>query len=189
MPLPRVLLIAAIALLAMLGLLWALNIHFALWLGSWLAPGRAAPAGFAIVIVVGTAMAYVYAHYIGSKFPGPGIVRGSAFGLVLAMFTIWALPPILHGFAQATGNVETVFQGRTLQDDTQRSITDFQYASQPTCAPIGGVEPPLQELTRFTEWAPVGAWRGRLLPFGAAFLLWGAVVGGFLSEQVGPRKT
>jgi hypothetical protein len=38
-------------------------------------------------------------------------------------------------------------------------------------------------MTQNHEWAPADAWKGRLLPLGVAFLMWGAVIGAFLSEE------
>jgi hypothetical protein len=176
MPLPRILLVALCALFVMVAVLWAMDVNYAAWLGAWLTPTSQYSAGFAVLLVLGLSLAYVYTHYIGDKFPGPGVVRGVVFGAVLAAFAIWALPPILSGIAGAVGNTQIVFQGAARTDQSQ-------FTQVEPCPRIGGVEPPLRAMTQNHEWAPADAWKGRLLPLGVAFLMWGAVIGAFLSEE------
>lgn len=188
MPLPRILLFATVALLLMLGALWAMDVNFTVWLGAWLSPEKAVPVGSAIVITCGTVLAYVYAHYVGNKFTGPGVVRGLVFGAVFGAFAIWALPPILSGLAGAVGDTQTVYQGRGITNSELRADENGRLTYQPASPPIFGVEPPLRFMTENHQWAAADAWQGRLLPFGVAFLLWGALIGTFLSEQVGPKK-
>jgi hypothetical protein len=183
MPIPRILLVAAVALLVMVGMLWAMDVNYAAWLGAWVAPNNQYSAGIAIMVILGVALAWFYTRYVGEKFPGPGIARGMAFAAVLAAFAIWALPPILSGIASTVGNTQVVFQGRGLTNDELRYDQSTHETRVEPCPRIGNVEPPLRFMTENHDWAPADAWKGRVLPFGVAFLFWGVFVGAFLSEK------
>jgi hypothetical protein len=188
MPIPRILLIAGVAMLAALGVMWAFDINYMAWLGVWFSTDNAFPAGAAMFIVMGVVLAWFYAGYIGSKLPGHGLVRGLVFGAVLAAAAIWALPPILHGVARAAGDGQVVFQGRGIHDDRTRVDESARFVAEPTCSPIAGVNPPFAGWTEQRRWAAPDASGGRIVPFGLAFLLYGAIVGVFLSEKTGVRK-
>jgi hypothetical protein len=188
MPLPRIVLFAFVALFVMVGVLWSMDVNYVAWIGAWLSPERQYPVGFAVVMIIGFALAYLYAHYVGNKLPGNSAAKGAIFGAVLAAFSIWVLPPIMSGIAEAAGNTQVVFQGRGITNDEEVVSEASRLTQVQPCPPVGGIEPPLRFLTQNSQWAAADAWQGRLLPFGVAFLLWGVVIGASLSEQVGPKK-
>ncbi len=183
MPIARVLLVASIALVVMVAVLWAFDVNYLAWLGAWLLPESQYAAGITVFVVLGLSLAYFYASVLGEKFGGPGVARGMAFGAVLGAFAIWGLPPILSGIAGAVGNAQMVYHGRGLTNDAPRA-DDSRHVTRVEPVPaIGGVAPPLAFMTANQPWAPADAWKGRVLPLGVAFLVWGAIVGAFLSEE------
>jgi hypothetical protein len=188
MPMPRILLIAGMATFAALAVMWMFNVNYMAWLGIWFTEDNAFAAGAAMFIVMGAVLAWFYAGYVGSKFPGHGALRGLAFGALLAAVAIWAMPPILHGIAGAAGDGQVVFQGRGIHDDRARVDETGRFVAEPTCTPVAGIEPPLANWMAERRWAAPDDWPGRLVPFGLAFLLYGLIVGAFLSEKVGGRK-
>ncbi len=190
MPLSRILGVGALALLFLLGALWAMNVNYAAWFGAWLSPKNQYPAGFGVIALMGFLMAWVYGRFIGDKFPMPGMVRGIIYGLVLAVVAIWFVPYTFEGLASAVGNTQVVYGGRGIIDDEKRA--DEHMAEQMTrvepCPALFGVKPPFAKITKDKEWAPGDAWRGRLLPFGLAFVLYGLIVGSLLSEKFDNKK-
>ncbi|MBX3460727.1 MAG: hypothetical protein KF696_12325 [Planctomycetes bacterium] len=183
MPLPRILLFAVIALAVMLGLLWAMGVNYAAWIGAWLSPRNQYAAGFGVIVAAGVFFAYMYARHIGEKFPGPGYARGLAFGAIFAVLSIWVVPCTLATIAEWVGNTQVVFQGRGITNNELRADQAEHMTRVEPCPAIGGIEPPLMFLTENHEWAPADGWKGRVLPFGVAFLLWGFVLGVSLSEE------
>ena len=190
MPLPRIFAVAILALVLMLGSLWLMDVNYGAWVGAWLSPRNQYAAGFALITILGLCMAWVYARYVGDKFPGRGALRGLAFGLVLAAAAIWVAPFALEFVAGAAGNTQVVYGGRGIHDD--RPTADQQMHEAMTrvepCPAILGIHPPLASLTRDTQWAPADAWKGRLLPFGIAFALYGLALGALLSEKFGTGR-
>lgn len=183
MPLPRIIAAAIGALVLLLATLWALNVNYAAWLGAWLSPDAQYASGLGVLVVFGFVAAWAYARFVGDWIPGPGPIRGLQFGAILALSAIWILPAVLNGFAGMVGNTQVVFQGRGIFDEQERFDEKMARTRVEPCPPIGGVEPPLAELTADHEWAPADAWVGRLLPFGVGFLLYGLVIGTFLSDE------
>jgi hypothetical protein len=190
MPLFRILAAGAFALVLMLGALWAMDVNYAAWVGAWLSPKNQYSAGFAVIVIVGLGMAWLYARFIGTNFPAPGMVRGVVFALVLAATAIWVVPYTLEFVASAVGNTQVVYGGRGIHDDTPTTDQQMQDAMTRVepCKPIFGVQPPFAKLTRNTQWAPADAWKGRLLPFGIAFFLYGLVIGALLSEKFDNKR-
>ncbi|MCC6464816.1 MAG: hypothetical protein IT463_05695 [Planctomycetes bacterium] len=188
MPWPRILGVAALAMLLMLAALWAMNVNYAAWLGIWLAAQNQYSAGGAVILVLGVAMAWLYTNVVGDKFPGPGPLRGLMFGAVLWVGAVWVLPYTLEGIAGAIGNTQVVYGGYGVVRDEKRTDEKMQeaVAQVEPCPELFGVKPPLAKLTRDKDWAPADAWKARLLPFGIAFLLYGLVLGAFLSQD--PNK-
>jgi hypothetical protein len=109
MPLFRILVVGAFALLLMLAAFWAMDINYAAWLGAWLSPRNQYSAGFGVIVVVGLLLAWLYARFVGTNFPMPGMVRGVIFGLVLAAAAIWVVPYTLEFIASAVGNTQVVW--------------------------------------------------------------------------------
>lgn len=186
MPILRILLAAAGALLMLLVTLWVLNVNYAAWLGAWLSPENQLGVGMAVLIIFGVVISFVYAGWLGNVIPGAGPFRGLQFGAVLAAMAIWLLPVVLDGFAGVIGNTQVVYQGRGITDDEvtfdQRMADKSRTAIEP-CPEIAGVAPPLAHLTADQPWAPTDGWVGRLLPFSVGFLLFGLVIGTFLSDE------
>lgn len=191
MPLFRVLGVGVLALAFLLGLLWAMDVNYGAWVGAWLSPKNQYQAGFGVIAIFGLIAAWVYARFIGDKFPMPGMVRGVVYGLILAAVAIWFVPYTLEGIASAVGNTQVVYGGRGIIDKDNKR-TDEVMAEQMTqvepCPPLFGVKPPLAKLTKDKQWAPADAWKGRLLPFGLAFALFGLIIGGLLSEKFDNKK-
>ncbi len=191
MPILRVFGVGLLALTLALGLFWAMDVNYAAWVGAWLAPKRQYAAGFGVIIVFGLFFTWFYARFIGDKFPGPGMVRGLVFGAVLGACAIWVIPYTLDTVAGFVGNTQVVYGGRGIVDKDHKTA-DQQMEELLTqvepCPPIRGVKPPLAKLTRDKPWAPADAWKGRMLPFGIAFLLYGLVIGALLSEKFDPKK-
>lgn len=181
MPLPRILAVGTAAMVFLLGSLWAMNVNYLAWVGAWLTPDVPYSAGALVVLTLGLAGAWVYAAWPGAKLPGPGAVRGVLYGALLGAFAIWALPGALEWVAGVLGNVQVVFQGEEVAAQTARE-TIGRSAVLP-CPEIAGIKPPLAFLTRDTAWAPADAWAGRILPLGLGFMLYGLVLGVFLSED------
>jgi hypothetical protein len=188
MPLARVLLVGLLALVLMAGVFWLFDVNYAAWLGVWLAPDRQLLIGSLLMLVIGMFMAWMYTNTVGSRIPGHGALRGLAFGAVMGAAAIWAAPPVLEGVLGAVGDTQTLYQGRGIHDDRARADEEMHTVRIEPCPPIAGMQPPLAQFGRDMAWVPASAWRGRLLPFGLAFLAWGLVLGLGLSEQVGPRK-
>ncbi|MBK8207744.1 MAG: hypothetical protein IPK87_13295 [Planctomycetes bacterium] len=186
MPLPRIFLFAVLALAVLIGVLWAMDVNYGAWVGAWLSPRNQYTAGFLLIVAISVSLTYMYAKHIGEKFPGPGYIRGLCFGAVFGALAIWVVPPVLSGIAEAVGNTQVVFQGRGITNDAQRADQAEHMTRVEPCPAIGNVEPPLRFMTEDHEWAPADEWKGRLLPFGVAFLLWGLVIGTFLSEEHKP---
>lgn len=191
MSLPRTLAVGVFALALMVSALWAMDVNYAAWIGAWLSPRNQYPAGFGVITVLGLGSAWVYARFVGSNFPGPGMVRGVVFSLVLACAAIWLVPYTLEGIATAVGNTQVVYGGRGIHDDTPTADQQMQDAMTRVepCPPIFGVKPPFAKLTRNKPWAPADGWRGRLIPFGIAFGLFGLVIGALLSEKFDNKRS
>ncbi|MBE7493029.1 MAG: hypothetical protein HS108_14905 [Planctomycetes bacterium] len=191
MPLVRVFGVGVLALVFLVGSLWAMDVNYGAWVGAWLSPKNQYQAGFGVIVIVGLIMAWVYARFIGDKFPMPGMVRGVIYGLVLAVAAIWFVPYTLEGIASAVGNTQVVYGGRGIIDKENKR-SDEVMAEQMTrvepCPPLFGVKPPFAKLTRDRQWASADAWKGRLLPFGIAFALYGLIVGSLLSEKFDNKK-
>lgn len=191
MPLLRILGSGALALVFLLGSLWAMDVNYAAWVGAWLSPKNQYQAGFGVIVIFGLIAAWVYARFIGDKFPMPGMVRGVVYGLIMAVVAIWFVPYTLEGIASAIGNTQVVYGGRGIIDKENKRadevIADTLTRVEP-CPPLFGVKPPFAKLTKDKEWAPADAWKGRLLPFGVAFALFGLIVGSLLSEKFDNKK-
>lgn len=183
MPLPRIIAAAIGALVMLLATLWALNVNYAAWLGAWLSPDAQYASGLGVLIVFGVAMAWAYARFVGDWIPGPGPIRGLQLGAALALCAIWILPAVLNGFAGVVGNTQVIYQGRGIINEEERFDEKMARTRVEPCPPIGDVQPPLASLTADHEWAPADAWVGRLLPFCVGFLLYGLVIGTFLSDE------
>jgi hypothetical protein len=110
-------------------------------------------------------------------------MRGLQFGAVLAVLAIWVLPAVLHGFAGIVGNTQVVFQGRGYAVEESTYDEKMARTRVEPCPEIAGQKPPLADLTKDHPWAPADGWVGRLLPFGVGFLLYGLVIGTFLSDE------
>lgn len=185
MPLFRILGVAVLALALMLGALWAMDVNYAAWVGAWLTPKNQYSAGVAIIAIMGVIMAWVYARFVGDKFPMPGMVRGIVYGLILGAAAIWLVPYTLEGVASAVGNTQVVYGGRGIVDDKPRADQEMneKLTRVQPCPALFGQKPPLAKLTQDKPWAAVDDWKGRLIPFGIAFALYGLVIGGLLSEK------
>lgn len=186
MPVPRILAAAFGALLLLLATFWVLNVNYAAWLGAWLSPENQYATGLSVLIIFGVVTAWMYTGFLGEVIPGPGPIRGILLGAVLAAGAIWVLPAVLNGFAGVVGNTQVVFTGRGIADDGQtydETMTEKSRTAVQPCPEIGGFKPPLGELTGDHPWAPADGWVGRLLPFGVAFLLYGLVIGTFLTDE------
>lgn len=186
MPVPRILAAAAGALVLLLATLWVLNVNYAAWLGAWLSPENQYVTGLVTLVIFGVVMAFLYARVIGEWLPGPGPIRGLILGAVLAAGAIWVLPAVLNGFAGIVGNTQIVYQGRGIMDDEQtydEKMAEQSRTQVEECPEIAGQKPPLGHLTEDHPWAPADGWVGRLLPFSVGFLLYGLVIGVFLSEE------
>ena len=183
MPLARIIAAAVGAMVMLLATLWALNVNYAAWLGAWLSPNAQYASGLGVLVVFGFVAAWAYARHIGNWIPGPGPIRGLQFGAVLALCAIWLLPAVLNGFAGVVGNTQVVYQGRGIFTDEERFDEKMARTRVEPCPPLGDIEPPLADLTKDHEWAAADAWVGRLLPFGVGFLLYGLVIGTFLSDE------
>lgn len=181
MPFSRVFAVAVTALVVLLGSLWAMNVNYLAWLGAWLTPDVPYSAGAFVALTLGVGGAWFYATWPGAKLPGPGPVRGVIFGVVIAGGAIWVLPYLLEWLAGAVGNTQVIFQGEEVAAQTAAD-TIGRSAVLP-CPEIAGIKPPLASLTRQTAWAPADAWEGRILPLGLGFMLYGFVLGAFLSEN------
>ncbi|MBX3475862.1 MAG: hypothetical protein KF754_15940 [Planctomycetes bacterium] len=191
MTLIRIFGVGVLALVFLLGALWAMDVNYAAWVGAWLSPKNQYKAGMGVIVIFGLIAAWVYARFIGDKFPGPGMLRGVVYGLVLAGCAIWFIPYTLEGIASAVGNTQVVYGGRAIFDDKNKRADEVmaeQMTQVEPCPPLFGVKPPLAKLTRDRQWAPADAWKGRLIPFGIAFALFGLIVGSLLSEKYDPRK-
>ena len=183
MPIPRILAAAFGALVLLLGTLWALDVNYAAWLGAWLSPENQYVSGLVTLIVFGVVAAWLYARVLGNLIPGPGPIRGLLFGAVLAGCAIWILPAVLHGFAGIVGNTQIVFQGHGIVTEEETFSQRMSRTRVEPCPEIAGQKPPLAHLTQDHPWAPADGWVGRLLPFSVGFLLYGLVIGAFLSDE------
>lgn len=186
MPVPRILAAAAGALVLLLATLWVLNVNYAAWLGAWLTPDDQYVTGLAVLIIFGVVMAWLYARHIQEWLPGAGPIRGLILGAILAAGAIWVLPAVLNGFASVIGNTQVVYQGRGIMDEEQtfdEKMDEHSRTRVAECPEIAGQKPPLGHLTDDHPWAPADGWVGRLLPFSVGFLLYGLVIGTFLSED------
>lgn len=189
MPWPRILLVAALAMVLMLATLWCMNVNYAAWLGIWLTAKNQYSAGGAVILILGAVMAWMYARFAAENLPGPGPVRGLIFGALLWVGAVWVLPYTFEGIAGVIGNTQVVYGGYGVVRDEKRTDEKMQdaIAQVEPCPELFGVKPPLAKLTRDKDWAPADAWKARLLPFGIAFLLYGLVLGAFLSPDPDKR--
>jgi hypothetical protein len=183
MPFTRILAAAVGALILLLATLWALDVNYAAWIGAWLTPQNQYVTGLAVLIIFGFIAALIYGRWAGNLIPGPGPIRGLIFGAILAVGAIWVLPYTLNGFAGMVGNTQVVYQGRGLTNDEETFDKRIARTRVEPCPEIGGQKPPLGFLTQDHPWAPADGWIGRLLPFSMAFLLYGLVLGTFLSDE------
>jgi hypothetical protein len=183
MPIARILAAAVAAIVLLLATLWVLDVNYAAWLGAWLSPEAQYASGLGVLITFGLVAAWLYARHIGNWLPGGGPIRGIQFGAVLALCAIFVVPAALNGIAGVIGNTQIVFQGRGYTNEEERFDEKMARTRVEPCPAIGGVEPPLAHVTSGHEWAPADAWKGRLLPFAVAFLLYGLVLGTFLSDE------
>ncbi|MCB9893552.1 MAG: hypothetical protein H6839_03795 [Planctomycetes bacterium] len=183
MPVPRIIGAACAALLLLLATLWVLDVNYAAWLGAWLSPSTQYVTGLTVLIIFGFLVAFMYARWLGNLIPGPGPIRGLILGAILAVGAIWVLPAVLNGFAGLVGNTQVVYQGRGIATPTERYDEAMSRTRVEPCPDIGGQKPPLAHLTADHPWAAADAWVGRLLPFSIGFLLYGLVIGVFLSDE------
>lgn len=183
MPIARVIAAAVAAMILLLATLWVLDVNYAAWLGAWLSPENQYSAGLAVLVVFGFAMAWVYAHYVSEWLPGSGPIRGLVLGAILAAGAIWVVPATLYGIAGIVGNTQVVFQGRGIFDEQVTFDEKIASTRVEPCPEIAGHKPPLAHLTAKHPWAPADGWIGRLLPFSVGFLLYGLVIGTFLSNE------
>jgi len=183
MPIPRIFAAAVGAMILLLATFWALDVNYAAWLGAWLSPRNQYASGLAVLIIFGFCAAWVYARWLGNVTPGPGPIRGLLFGAVLAACAIWVLPAVLNGFAGVVGNTQILFQGRGITNKEETFDKEMERTRVEPCPDIAGQKPPLAHLTADHPWVPADAWVGRLLPFSVGFLLFGLVLGTFLSDE------
>lgn len=183
MPVPRILATGVLALLLLLATLWALDVNYAAWLGAWLSPENQVVTGLVTLIGFGFIVAFMYARWAGNLLPGAGPIRGLVLGAFLGVMAIWVLPAVLNGFAGLIGNTQVLYQGRGIAVPTERYDEAVARTRVEPCPDIAGQTPPLAFLTHDHPWAAADAWRGRLLPFGVGFLLYGLVIGAFLSDE------
>lgn len=183
MPIPRIIAAAFGALVLLLATLWSLDVNYAAWLGAWLSPENQYASGLGVLICFGFVAAFAYARWLGNLMPGPGPIRGLVFGAILAACAIWILPAVLNGFAGIVGNTQVVFQGHGITNREQTFDEKIARTQVEPCPEIGGQKPPLAFLTQDHPWAPADGWIGRLLPFSVGFLLYGLVIGAFLSDE------
>ncbi|MCA8910755.1 MAG: hypothetical protein KDB82_03545 [Planctomycetes bacterium] len=183
MPISRIIAAATGAIILLLATLWVLDVNYAAWLGAWLSPDNQYISGLVCLIVFGFVAALVYTRLLGNFIPGPGPIRGLQFGALLAVCAIWVLPAVLHGFAGIVGNTQVVFQGHGITNEEQTYDEKMSRTRVEPCPEIAGQKPPLADLTKDHPWAPADGWVGRLLPFSVGFLLYGLVIGTFLSDE------
>ncbi|MCB9933074.1 MAG: hypothetical protein H6841_06605 [Planctomycetes bacterium] len=183
MPIPRILAAAVGALVLLLATLWCLDVNYAAWLGAWLAPENQYVSGLGVLVSFGFVAAFAYARWFGNMLPGAGPIRGLIFGAILAAGAIWILPAVLNGVAGIVGNTQVVFQGHGITNDQETFNEKMARTRVEPCPEIGGQKPPLAHLTKDHPWAPADGWIGRLLPFSVGFLLYGLVIGVFLSDE------
>jgi hypothetical protein len=183
MPFPRIFAAAIGALVLLLATFWALDVNYAAWIGAWVAPNSQYVTGLTILIIFGFLAAIMYGRWLGNLIPGPGPIRGLIFGGVLAACAIWVVPYTLNGFAGMVGNTQIVFQGHGITNEEETFDQKMSRTRVEPCPPIAGQKPPLAFLTQDHPWAPADGWIGRLLPFTVAFLLYGLVIGAFLSDE------
>jgi hypothetical protein len=183
MPYPRIFAAAVGALILLLATLWALDVNYAAWIGAWVSPNSQYVTGLVILIIFGALMAVFYGRWLGNLVPGPGPIRGLIVGAVLAAGAIWVLPYTLNAFAGMVGNTQIVYQGHGILSEEETFDQKMARTRVEPCPPIGGQHPPLAFLTADHPWAPADGWIGRLLPFTVGFLLFGLVLGTFLSDE------
>ncbi|MCF6228568.1 MAG: hypothetical protein L3J82_07925 [Planctomycetes bacterium] len=200
MPLPRIFLFGMLALLAMGVVFWTMNVNFPDWLGAWFSSENPTRAGFGLIFVTGIFSALFFATFLSQILPGSGALKGILFGVFLSTLAIWAIPysvSWLHTIAGQTrilysDNVPTKRDILRQHSDREAPKTEL---SKPTetiridpVPDLGTIKPFFAGATNDKPWASVDSWRGRLLPFGAAFIMFGFVLGVFLSEKVKPGK-
>lgn len=195
MPVPRIFLFAVIGLVAFAAVFWSLNVNFIAWLGAWFSESNPSRAGLALLCVSGVASAFLFTSIVSKLLPGPGAMRGILFGAFLATMTIWVLPYTASWLHMISGNARVVYSGDTrIIEEVKSEKTGHKKAEDEPAQPkeiikidpvptIGKSKPVLASLTRDKPWAAVDSWRGRLLPFGAAFIIFGLVLGVFLSDE------
>jgi hypothetical protein len=184
----KILLVSALATFVGLATLWALNINIGAWVGMWVAPEDAQSAGLSILAFLGLAAGLAYHASLGTKFGGPGAVRGLIAGVILAVVMIWVAPLLVKVMGIATGDTRTVFQGpgdsnSYAANQGNVKVKDPGVGDAPT---IFDIKPPLAEVTAGKKWTHPDDWQGRLLPFLVGFCMYGLVLGLFLSED--PHK-
>lgn len=184
----KVLFTSALASFLALLTLWALNINIAAWVGNWVAPEDAQNAGLSILAFLGLASGVAYHASLGTKFGGPGAVRGLIFGVILAVIMIWVAPLLVKAMGIATGDTRTVYQGPGDSNSYAANQGNVKLKDQSVgdAPPIFDIVPPLASVTQGQKWTHPDDWQGRLLPFLVGFAVYGLVVGLILSED--PHK-
>ncbi|MDC1143146.1 hypothetical protein OAU50_08640 [Planctomycetota bacterium] len=195
MPIPRILLFTALGLFAMAVVFWSMNVNFAGWMGAWFSAENPNGSGFALSCLCSAAAAAIYVGFLGKVLPGPPALRGILFGVGLATLTIWVLPYSVSWVHTISGQTRIVYNGdpKTIRDIKSQHPSNDKANAEPTTPDetvvidgvpnIGTLRPFLAKATRDKPWAAVDDWRGRLLPFGLAFALFGLIIGVALSEK------
>jgi hypothetical protein len=184
----KILLVSALATFVGLATLWALNINISAWVGNWVAPEDAQKAGLSIVAFGGLVSGVAYYSTLGTKFGGPGAVRGLICGVILAVLMIWVAPLLVKVTGIATGDTRTIYSGPGDSNSYAANQGNVKVKDQSVgdAPPVFDIKPPLAEVTAGQKWTHPDDWEGRLLPFLVGFCMYGLVVGLLLSED--PHK-
>lgn len=194
--LPRMIFGGLVAALLFIVTCWTFDVNIGAWVGAWFAPDSMYVSGFGIITVLSLASGWVYHLTVGTKFGGPGAVRGLLFGGALGLLVLFLVPPALNLVANAMGATKIVYQGadpttvRDLQNERPDGTLvsgelqqETKHVQVPPCPDIQGVKPPFRSVTQEHPWVASDAWRGRLIPWGTAFLVLGLIFGLTLSEK------
>lgn len=183
MPLPRVLSVGFIAMVVVVVILWAMNLNLTGWVGAWCTSeqSKVYVAGVPIVLLTGLGAAWVYSVGPGSRLPGPGMLRGLIFGLVVAAVCIWPLPTIVAGVAH------TAEDARHIADGSIQKGAKIERSEIPPFPNIG-ITPPLAAFTAEKPWINKADWEGRLAPFLIAFGIYGLILGLCLDDPERRKK-
>jgi hypothetical protein len=195
MPFARILLFAAIALGVLAAVFWSMNVNFAGWMGAWFSADNPTGAGLALSCVCGVMAALFYTGFASKLLPGSPALKGILYGVFLASLTIWVVPYSVSWIHTVSGQTRVVYSGdtTTVNDIKSQHPSNYEVEEKPLetkdtvridpVPNIGKIKPFLTGATRNRPWATVDSWRGRLLPFGLAFALFGLILGVSLSEK------